>query len=82
MTIFGIDLLLGSPGTNLAGSSNLAGSLPHELVINLGKVESNMEFWARALLYVLSVDVYLLLTNFEKKQRPHSSDPQSLPGFS
>ena len=34
--------MLGSPGTNLAGSSNLAGSLPHELVINLGKVESNM----------------------------------------
>ena len=33
---------VGSPGTNLAGSSNLAGSLPHELVINLGKVESNM----------------------------------------
>ena len=35
-------ITLGSPGTNLAGSSNLAGSLPHELVINLGKVESNM----------------------------------------
>ena len=28
--------VVGSPGTNLAGS------LPHELVINLGKVESNM----------------------------------------
>ena len=37
-----IEKRVGSPGTNLAGSSNLAGSLPHELVINLGKVESNM----------------------------------------
>ena len=37
-----MDTSVGSPGTNLAGSSNLAGSLPHELVINLGKVESNM----------------------------------------
>ena len=36
------NLVVGSPGTNLAGSSNLAGCLPHELVINLGKVESNM----------------------------------------
>ena len=33
---------VGSPGTNLAGSLNLAGCLPHELVLNLGKVESNM----------------------------------------
>ena len=33
---------VGSPGTNLAGSSNLADCLPHELVLNLRKVESNM----------------------------------------
>jgi hypothetical protein len=63
---------IGSPGTNLAGSSNLAGSLPHELVINLGKVESNMAGIFKdilsgpgPLLYVLLVYVYLLLTNFQ-----------------